>query len=245
MENVSDNMEEIPISQNSLHIFDFLKNIRIKRLDPRRFWPLIVFGLLILVTISHEASYAASFEIGSLEFMGWPYAIAINIAIFVSENFMRLSSVKNRALWVFIAATLGSGLMNVAYIHPWDIVGWQNQLFAWVYALLPTTLIVLVGWLSSGVNKIATSQEKRWETEANKEDSKYICFCDAGFDKPIQLANHTKQHTKELRELNVEKAIDALGYLKSAYPDAKKYPSIGKVRQWLGIIPSEQNENST
>jgi hypothetical protein len=213
-------------------IFSGIVSFRLKRIDSRRFWPLLVFFLLILVTISHEANYAASFEIVSLRFMGWPYAIAINIAIFVSEYFMGWKGTNRYAWWTFIASTLGSGLMNVAYILPWDKSGW-NEFFAWIYALLPTILIVFIGFLSSAVNKMAITQERRWETDAEKNERKYTCFCGDSFPRSIDLAQHTRGHIKELRSLSIS-PLESLQYLKETYPDAKEYPTIGKIKQWTG-----------
>jgi len=208
-------------------------SFRIRRIDNRRLWPLLVFFLLILVTISHEANYAASFEVESLQFMGWPYAIALNLAIFVAEYFMRWNATRRYAWITFVLASLGSGLTNVAYIHPWDISGsaW-NGFFAWIYALLPTLLIIAVGFLSSEVNKMATTQEKRWETQAGKDEKKYSCFCGSSFSKSIELAQHTRAHITELKSLNVS-ALKSLQYLKEAYPDTKEYPPIGKIKQWI------------
>ena len=210
------------------------REFNIKRIDTRRLWPLFVIVMIVSVTITHEAEYAGTFEIEGLENIGWRYAIAINLAILVGEFFTSWSTTRKFAWSVFIASTVGSGALNIAYIKPWNSTG-PDMAFAWIYALLPTILIVLLGFLSSNVAKIAKTQEKKWEREAQAalDPKEYKCFCGEVFSTPIGLANHTKKHIAELRDQpNIKNGVSVLVYLKNTYPNVRYYPEITKLNEW-------------
>lgn len=218
-------------------IFEIISNFRlhrIRRIDTRRIWPLSVILLIVLVTITHEAKYAGDFEVIGLQFIGWFYAIAINMAIIVSEYFTQWKSTRKPAWIVFGIATVGSGALNIAYVKPWNNSGF-DAVFAWIYSLLPTILIVFLGFLSSNVAKIARTQEARWERESTDDQTaEYECFCGEKFHKPIQLANHTKKHIAELKQnSHIESGVSALVYFKENYPDAGNYPVMDKLNKWV------------
>lgn len=212
-------------------ILEFLDSLewRKKRRDSRRLYPLLTIALFIAVTITHEATYASSFEQAGFRFIGWPYAIAINISILVTEFFLQWKTTRRWAWIGFGISTIGSGMMNVAYVQPWLRA---DAFFAWVYALLPTAIIVVLGFLSSGAGSLASRQEARWEKE--DEAPRYDCFCGESFSKPIQLANHTKKHASEVRAMEGVSAMGAIEKLRKLYPNGKDYPSIPKILEWRG-----------
>ena len=210
------------------------QSFNIKRIDTRRFWPLLIIILVVSVTITHEAEYAGTFEQDGLESIGWRYAIAINLAIVVGEFFTSWASTRQWAWAVFFVATVGSGLLNIAYVKPWNISN-VDMWFAWIYAVLPTIIIVVTGFLSNKVSKIAKTQENRWEKEAQLSLSpkQYKCFCGDIYNAPIELANHTKKHISELKQQsNINNGVDVLTYLKQTYPNADTYPEMSKLNEW-------------
>lgn len=207
-----------------------LRDKRIKKIDTRRVYPLLVILLIVLVTITHEATYAGSFESNGYEFIGWPYALAINLAIIVGEYFMQWKAARIAAWATFFLATFGSGALNIAYVRPWEYTGFDAA-FAWVYALLPTIIIVCLGLLSSRVGKLARSQETRWEHEIEKEEKTYECFCGESFSKPIQLAGHTRSHIAELKQQdNIENGVQAMLYFKNKYNNS---PELSQLNEWV------------
>jgi len=218
-----------------------IKDHKIKRIDARRIPPLLVILIIVSVTITHEATYAGSFETNGFQFIGWPYAIAINLAIIIGEYFIQWKSSRIAAWATFIIATLGSGALNIAYIKPWEYSGF-DAVFASIYSLLPTIIIVCLGLLSSRVGKIAKTQEARWERESDNEDQ-YECFCGEKFSKPIQLANHTKKHITELKQQpNIINGVNALVYFKQTYPNATYYPDMKKLNGWTDKINEQKDK---
>ena len=214
-----------------------LSSFRFKRIDSRRLWPLLTILIIAAVTITHEATFAGSFEEPGFEFIGWPYAIAINMAIIISEYFMGWKT-SRRAAWVtFIVATFGSGALNVAYVKPWEASNWWDAIFAFIYALLPTILIIFLGLLSSKVGKLASSREASWAREEEKEkddrQKAYQCFCGEGFEQPIQLAGHTRKHIAELRKGQVTALPQAIALWQGIYPEASEFPDAEKINGWI------------
>lgn len=207
-----------------------------RRIDTRRLAPVFVIGLFIVVTISHEASYAGSFEKEGYEFVGWPYAIAMNLSILIAEYFTRWTTTRTWAWRAFYIVAIGSGLMNVAYIRPWELDG-MDELFAWIYAILPTVIIIFLGFLSSSVGKLAGAQEARWKTQDEKADA-FPCFCGKSFAGKRSLDAHTKTHANELRRERDSGTFDnvagALRFLKDKYEaDDELYPSAVSITRWI------------
>jgi hypothetical protein len=220
------------LNQWLIDIFVDFKDRKMKRIDTRRVWPLLVIVLIVSVTITHEATYAGSFESDGYQFIGWPYALAINLAIIIGEYFIQWKSARIAAWATFIIATVGSGALNIAYVRPWEYSGF-DALFAWVYALLPTVIIVCLGLLASRVAKIARTQEARWEREDEDTKANYECFCGESFAKSIQLAGHSKKHIAELKQQpNIETGVNALVYFKQTYPNSTFYPPIDQLNNW-------------
>jgi len=219
------------LNQWIVDILTDIKDKRIKRMDTRRVWPLLVILIIVSVTIVHEATYAGSFEAPGYEFIGWPYALAINLAIIVGEYFIQWKSARIAAWATFIIATLGSGALNIAYVRPWEYSGF-DAFFSWIYALLPTIIIVCLGLLASNVAKIAKTQEARWE-RLDSAEKNYECFCGEKFEKPIQLAGHSKKHVAELKQQDdIKSGVNALVYFKETYPDRSFYPPMSQLNSW-------------
>lgn len=224
------------IGEIILNVIDMFSP-RSRRIDARRFLPLFVIGLFIAVTITHEAYYAGSFEQEQYRLIGWSYAIAINLSILVTEYFTRWKTTRRWAWLAFCTATIGSGMMNIAYIRPWELVN-VNSLFAWVYATLPTIIITLLGFLASNVSKLAGAQESRWRTQEERSIEKHVCFCGESFSRPIELAQHTREHIGEIQRAEEKKefsgTLGAIEYLKRRYPnvDKEQLPDVNTIAKW-------------
>ena len=205
-----------------------------KRIDNRRFAPLFVIGLFVLVTISHEAFYAGSFEHEGFKVIGWPYAVGMNMSILIAEYFTRWSTTRKWAWAAFYVVSIGSGMMNVAYVRPWTVIG-IDGFFAWIYAILPTVIIIFLGFLSSSVGKLASSQEARWE----RLQGKYMCFCGEKFSSSISLKKHIASHVIEIYndvESSQRNAPAILKVLREMYPDKENLPTISNINKIIRDI---------
>ncbi len=170
MSNAKDNVGKI-IDILTKRTADWIDDAHFEKVDWRRLFPYVAIILLMSVTISHEAKYAGSFEPPDLEYVGWPYAIAINLSIIISEFFVRWKTTRKWAWISFCVFTIMSGGMNSAWVRPWDLGG-IDAFFAWSYALFPTLGIVSLGFLASSTAKLSDATEKRWENEYKKAKAK-------------------------------------------------------------------------
>ena len=100
-----------------------------------------------------------------------------------------------------------------------------------MYALLPTIIIILLGFLLSNVTKLASAQEARW----NKQ-KEFECFCGGKFPSKASLDAHMKAHANEVRKERdngtIENEFGALKYLKDKY-EGKDVPTVQTLKKWL------------
>ena len=136
-------------------------------IDARRIAPLAVIVTFMVVTIGHVANYAGSFEAPGWLWLGWPYALAVDVAIIICSYFTKWATTERWAWAGYLSFTLASGVMNAAAIQPWAKA---NPIPAWVYAEFPTVAIALLGFLYRSIDKLVASKERK-HSESNEESS--------------------------------------------------------------------------
>jgi len=114
----------------------------------------LVIALLMAVTVGHAASYAGSFEPVGWGWLGWAYAIAVDLAIAVCAYYTRWATTRRWATTGYISFVVASGALNVAHLQPWT-----HNLGAWVYALFPTGAQALLGFLARDAGKLTKRRE--------------------------------------------------------------------------------------
>jgi hypothetical protein len=124
----------------------------------------IVIALLMAVTVGHAATYAGSFEPAGWAWLGWAYAIAVDLAIAVCAYYTRWKATRTWASAGYIAFVSASGVLNIAYIQPW-----LHEPGAWVYALFPTVAQALLGFLARDAGKL-TKRRETSEAEVKLRD---------------------------------------------------------------------------
>ena len=125
----------------------------------------LVIGTFMLVTIGHVANYAGSFEVNGWWWLGWPYAIGVDLAIVVCAWLTRWQRTRAWAWLGYFSFVIVSGLMNAAAIQPW-LEPWPDWLFAWIYSLFPTTAIGLLGFLARQAEQVAERGKRRGKIQA-------------------------------------------------------------------------------
>lgn len=130
----------------------------LKKLDNRRKYILAIILTFMLVTVSHIANYAGSFEPDHFGWIGWPYAIAVEVSIIICAYFTKWVTTRRCAWTGYIIFVVASGLMNAGHIQPTGPI-------AWSYALFPTVAIGLLGFLYRQVDKLVQPKERPAETK--------------------------------------------------------------------------------
>jgi hypothetical protein len=128
-----------------------------KSIDTRRFLPALVIGIFMLVTVGHVASYAGGFEPPGWAWLGWPYAIAVDLSIVVAAFFTQWKSTR-LAWWLYAAFVVASGFLNVGAVKPWQRSGFDVA-SAWVYALFPTLALAGLGFLERDAAKLSRRRD--------------------------------------------------------------------------------------
>jgi hypothetical protein len=132
-------------------------------LDKRRIPILLVIGFFMLVTVSHIALYAGSFEPDGLSGFGWPYALAVEVSIIICAYFTKWQTTQRPAWLGYFAFVMASGVMNVGFIQPESVP-------AWTYALFPTAAISLLGFLYRQIDTLVKPAERR-QSAGNTEST--------------------------------------------------------------------------
>ncbi len=114
----------------------------------------LVILLLMVVTVGHAASYSGSFEPEGWAWLGWAYAIAVDLAIAVCAYYTRWATTRRWASIGYISFVVASGMLNVAHLRPWT-----HDLGAWVYALFPTGAQALLGFLARDAGRLTKKRE--------------------------------------------------------------------------------------
>lgn len=164
-------------------------------IDRRRIPPALVIGLFMAVTVGHVAGYVAQFEHTGSEWLGWPYALAVDLAIVVCSYFTAWATTRAWAWVGYGAFVAASGIMNVAYVAPWQRPDWWA---AWVFALFPTAAVALAGLLYRRVDQLAGNAERRKERQRD-ESKPQSCGKIAAEIAPI--AASTPEMSTEARRL--------------------------------------------
>jgi len=164
-------------------------------LDVRYLAVALVIGTFMSVTVGHVANYAGSFEANGWWWLGWPYAIAVDLAIVICAWLTRWKSTRLLAWTGYITFALASGAMNAAAIKPWTQVSIVESVFAWVYALFPTAAIVLLGLLARDTEKVAEISKARGILA---QMSKKIATRVASASPP--QSDDSKEHEHDVRE---------------------------------------------
>jgi len=120
----------------------------------------VVIGTFMLVTIGHVANYAGSFEANGWWWLGWPYAVGVDLAIVICAWLTRWQRTQAWAWSGYFSFVIVSGLMNAAAIEPW-LEPWPDWLFAWIYSLFPTAAIGLLGFLARQAEQVAERGKPR------------------------------------------------------------------------------------
>ena len=93
-------------------------------MDKRRIPILLVIGFFMLVTVSHIALYAGSFEPDGFSGFGWPYALAVEVSIIICAYFTKWQTTKLWAWVGYFAFVMASGVMNFGFIQPESVPAW-------------------------------------------------------------------------------------------------------------------------
>lgn len=115
----------------------------------------------MIVTVGHVAGYTGSFEQSGSEWLGWPYAIAVDASIAMCAYLTRWATTRRWAWIGYFAFVTASGALNVAYIDP-QVWG------EWIYALFPTGAIALLGFLARDVELLAERSSRSSGTKRRK-----------------------------------------------------------------------------
>lgn len=111
----------------------------------------VIVGLLMAVTVGHVAEFTGSLEPGGNRWLGWPYAIAVDLAIAACAW---LTTWATTSTWAWVGYVLfvgASGAMNVAHVRPWE--RGADAIGAWIYAVFPTVAQALLGFLARDAGK--------------------------------------------------------------------------------------------
>lgn len=111
-------------------------------LDRRQLASYAVIAGFMAVTVGHVAAYTGSFEPDGWRWLGWVYALAVDVGI-IACAWMTQWKTTHLAWPAYIILIIGSGLLNVAQVAPW-----KRDLGAWIYAILPTVAQGLLGFLA-------------------------------------------------------------------------------------------------
>lgn len=82
----------------------------------RKLLPLIVVALFSAVTLGHESQFIGSFETSAWRWLGLPFAVGIDVAIFISIYFTQWKSTERVAWWSYVVFALASGALNMAQV---------------------------------------------------------------------------------------------------------------------------------
>jgi hypothetical protein len=130
--------------------------------DTRYLSVALIIAIFMVVTVGHVARYAGGFEAAGWQFLGWPYALAVDASIVVCAWLTRWASTRRWAWRGYVLFVLASGAMNAAAIEPWAQALAVEAAFAWVYALFPTAAIGVLGFLARQADEgFSASAHKR------------------------------------------------------------------------------------
>jgi len=157
-----------------------------------------IIGLLMAVTVGHVAAFTGSMEQGGWMVLGWPYALAVDLAIATCAWFTRWKTTRVWAWAGYFAFTAASGALNVAAVRPWSqVLPWA----AWIYALFPTFAIALLGFLARDAELLA-ERSKRSKHRAepapppapqNNGHEAHLCaWCSQEFNTRQALSAHLR-----------------------------------------------------
>jgi len=120
------------------------------------------------VTVGRVANYTGSFESAGWRWLGWLYAVSVDVGIIICARFTEWKTTR-LALPGFVLLVLASGALSIAHVEPW-LVGWG----AWVYALLPTVAQALLGFLArdaAGFRKSRSQSEVERQLRAELKEA--------------------------------------------------------------------------
>lgn len=129
-------------------------------LDLRYLAVALVIVVFMAVTVGHVANYAGSFESSGWQWLGWPYALAVDAAIVICAWLTRWKTTRTWAWAGYFAFVAASGAMNAAAVQPWAR-SWPEWVFAWIYALFPTAAIGLLGFLARQAEAVSEISKPR------------------------------------------------------------------------------------
>jgi hypothetical protein len=134
--------------------------------DRRQTASYAVIAAFMVVTIGHVAAFTGSMEPDGWEWLGWPYALAVDFSIAVCAWLTRWATTKRWAWLGFFAFAAASGALNVAHVAPWSQ---RSPLGAWIYSLFPTAAIALLGFLARDAELLAERSARVRGKRAHEE----------------------------------------------------------------------------
>lgn len=82
----------------------------------RRWFPLVIAALFMIVTVGHEANFIGSFEPAGWAWLGLPFSLGVDLATFVSLYFTRWATTRTWAWRSYVVFVSASGVFNLAYL---------------------------------------------------------------------------------------------------------------------------------
>lgn len=129
-----------------------MKRTKLKFID----WRVVAVGLLVsvftVIPIVHVATFTGGFEPSGYEWLGYIYAIGLDLGIATCAWFMRWKTTRIMALVSYFIFVMVDGSFNVAYVEPWKS---SNTLAAWLYAIFPTLIVSILSILAAMVGKLS------------------------------------------------------------------------------------------
>ena len=160
-----------------------------------------VIGALMAVTVGHVAAFTGSMEPQGWQWLGWLYALAVDLAIVMCGAFTRWKTTRAWAWSGYFAFIGASGALNIAAVQPWT----QTLMWAaWIYALFPTCAIALLGFLARDVELLAERSERakhrttqpaqpaQPEPQSNGRDAHRCAWCSQAYDTRQALSAHLR-----------------------------------------------------